>query len=207
MQRANSLGCCKDRRHFSMALTSEDEVHVWGNSTHDEQSVPEVLFADIVAGGHHAVGIDTTGKLHAWGGTHYVGSIPTPPNGYTDGQGMVPEGLQDETVIAIGAGHRTSYAILESGELVAWGSDSQNQGETNIPELLYPQYGEEWVQVTGGYNHAMALSNFGIVYHWGGDRSTASRISLQLPIQPPRTYRRGMSRSWLQGIRHGDTTT
>ena len=121
-------------------------------------------------GREHALARTASGDVYAWGWNKYgqvgngssAGTIKSPAK--------VMSGASD-----IGAGHYSSFAV-KSGAVWAWGRNDTGQlgdgSKTNrrSPVQVSGLSGLTIVQVAGGRNHAMALSDDGHVYTWGSNQ-------------------------------------
>ena len=85
--------------------------------------------------------------------------------------------LENVTAIAVGQTH--AYALLASGEVVAWGSNSYGQIgdgsniDKNVPIYVMKNGTERLSQITmiaSGGHHGYALTNQGTVYAWGNNQ-------------------------------------
>ena len=128
------------------------------------------------------VALTSDNKLYAWGG-NYCGTIgdgtyidrylPTP----VDMSGA----LAGKTIASIGTANDTSYAVTSDGQLFSWGCNSYNLlgsgSEDGLLKFNTPTNisatsilaGKRVVQVDGGENSAIALTDDGEVYTWGGN--------------------------------------
>jgi alpha-tubulin suppressor-like RCC1 family protein len=85
-----------------------------------------------------------------------------------------------EHVVQVSVGDQSTYALLESGEVVSWGTDSKGQ----LGQKLEPGPHTSWtrpgrvmvseteplkhvVAIEAGYNHGLALQEGGTVVGWG----------------------------------------
>jgi alpha-tubulin suppressor-like RCC1 family protein len=83
----------------------------------------------VAAGGNHAVGLDTTGRVYTWGysGNGELGDGLTKPRSdeaaALPGQVVSPDGTGELTgAVAVGAGYGHSFALLSDGRMMIWGS-------------------------------------------------------------------------------------
>ena len=129
---------------FSMALTAQGEIVVWGSL----EAPPELKgFKAIAAGHNHALSLREDGAVMAWGNNQW-------------GQIDVPRDLRNVVSIAAGRGH--SLAVTAEGHVIAWGENSS--GQCNVPAEA-----KDIVQVSAGWGHSMALTRDGQVLVWGGN--------------------------------------
>ena len=77
-----------------------------------------------------------------------------------------------ERVISIAAGYCHSLALLENGEVYAWGRNDDGQlGNGENQDSKYPTpvnaISEKVVRIAAGYQQSLALLENGKVYGWG----------------------------------------
>jgi|GEM_PF-3611827 len=185
----------------TVALRTDGTVWSWGNGTLiarkevlGTQTLPvEAELADVVAiagVGDHVLALLENGEVRAWG-TIKFGELG---NGETSGDKS--KGGQHEPqpvytnaskehhltgIVAVAVGQFHCLAVTESGEVVAWGNNTNGQlgnGETEREEL-YPVHvkglpetvtavaggGRDTSSVNGG--HSLALLEGGTVMAWG----------------------------------------
>lgn len=136
---------------------------------------------------YHALALTVSEKVLSWGQNFYgeLGSgkfceieckRQTPE--YVVGGESGTEYLQH--VIAIAAGQSHSYALLATGEVLAWGNNSSGQlgngtyANSALPLFVRKQNGEilgNIRMISAGANHGYALDNNGQVYAWGNNSS------------------------------------
>lgn len=85
-----------------------------------------------------------------------------------------------ENVVAIATGQMHAYALLESGEVVAWGNNTYGQlgdgstESTNVPIYVKANASERLSgiqKIAAGGNHGYALTQDGHVYAWGDNQA------------------------------------
>ena len=156
----------------------------------DEVNTSEII--DIAAGGAHNLALARNGKLFAWGRNAngqdvYMGQIDIPDNNksiksitagvywsacsYTDGTISVwgdntngqcepPEINNAAEVITAGEGN--VFCLLDTGELIGWGTKN-----SNVPdEARYDN-----IFIAGGQYHHLCIKRNGDVYGWGNPDS------------------------------------
>ena len=172
---------------FTLALRSDGTIFSWGDNSYDQlgqltpgtQSIPATVFgpysgasvADanvISAGGRHALAVDTSAQLWAWGNNDSgqagqatstaLVSIPTQVGTDTDW-------------LLVAAGGEHSLAIKKDGSLWAWGLNADGQlGDGTLLSQSAPERigtATNWVAVYAGYSHSLALRNDGTLWAWG----------------------------------------
>lgn len=201
--------------HHSLALRADGAVLAWGanergqigDGTLRERFNPAQVkgleglevFSDVVAicaGYHYSLALRADGTVWAWGANN-AGQLG---DGTTDHSSMpvkvrAVEGVGFLSgVKAIAAGARHSIAVLDTGLVVAWGSNAFGQlGDGTTKKRSYPVHvkGLEGTKrlrniagVAAGLGYTVALRDDGAVLAWGantygqlGDGSTESRSS------------------------------
>jgi alpha-tubulin suppressor-like RCC1 family protein len=135
---------------FDIALLSNETVDAWGGNTYADlgdgsrestwqKQVAHVAVSglsnvkEISAAGEHSLARLSNGTLMAWG-TNNDGELGNGTGGVNTTK-LVPSevpGLTKVKLIASGAG--TNFALLENGELMAWGRD--NRGQLGIGNVV-----------------------------------------------------------------------
>ncbi len=143
--------------------------------------IPLFLAAD--GGYDHSVFLHEDGSVYTAGDNQY-GQLG---NGTTvDSSTLIKVTGLPSVVKEISAGEFTTFAILQTGQLWAWGDDSSNQLGNGPGTAIVPtpqQIGADtWIKVCGGYDHTLGLKSDGTVWAWGenssgqlGDCSTMPR--------------------------------
>lgn len=180
------------------AITAAGSVRCWGenglgqlgnNSTTDSGSPVDVLglanVTALAAGADHACALSTAGGVKCWG-SNAAGQVG---DGSTVNR-LTPIDVAGLTsgVIAIAAGGSSSCALLSSGTLRCWGSNSSGQlGDGSTTDRLTPVAVLNLSGITAisvGRSHACARSGAGAALCWGengrgqlGDGTTVDRVS------------------------------
>ena len=76
--------------------------------------------------------------------------------------GTIPSALNGKTVVAISAGHQSSFAVTSEGDLIGWGWNGNGQISL-IPNVG----GLDFVEVHAGFSDVVALLSDGTVRGWG----------------------------------------
>jgi len=174
-EEALAFAISREPGQFSAAISPEGTVQVWG-----EMSVPNDFpeATAIAAGARHLVVLHGDGSVSTLGGdgsgenasgviavdasmetswalhgdgrlSHWgdVGELAPPPD--------LPK------LEAIAAGDSFLLALADSGELVAWGDNSE--GQCDLPDMA----GKEIVAIAAGSAHGLVLLADGTVIAWG----------------------------------------
>lgn len=156
----------------------------------------EVGIVDIAVGGMHTLALDKNNSLWSWGtndsavlgrdtsadAEKNLRDMDADASDDEDGDlneaestpGKV-EGLPtDDKIVRITASDNLSVALLESGDVWAWGTFRNNEGILGFSKDVKIQKApvrieelENIVSITAGKDHILALDNKGIVYAWG----------------------------------------
>jgi alpha-tubulin suppressor-like RCC1 family protein len=139
--------------------------------------LPDGVRVSAVAAGYlFSLALTSTGQVLAWG-SNYYGQLG---NGtQTDSTTPVPVSLPQGTdVVGISAGIAHGLALTSTGQVFAWGRNSEGQlgiGTTSSggcqcvesPVLVPTASGTAFTRVSGGGEHSLALTSTGQVWAWG----------------------------------------
>jgi len=122
-------------------------------------------------GREHVLALTASGDVYAWGWNRFgqVGSGSSAPSVTTPTKIL-------SGVVDVGAGHYSSFAVTSDGAVWAWGRNDTGQlGDGTTTDRRSPVpvsglAGRTIVDVAGGRNHAMALTDDGAVLTWGNNR-------------------------------------
>jgi alpha-tubulin suppressor-like RCC1 family protein len=193
--------------HHTLVMRSDGMVWGFGyngygqlaNGTTLSRSAPQFLshltnVVQIAAGHFHTLALKADGTLVAsgWNGAGQLGDgsanasrlLPVPVVG-SGGLGLL------SNIVAIAAGHAHSLAVDKSGNVWAWGLNSDGQlGNGTVTPSYTP------VRVTGlskvvavaaGNNHSVALTSDGTLWSWGnndyGQLGTGTVSGRRVPVQ------------------------
>lgn len=150
--------------------------------------------ATVVCGDSHSLAIAAGGKLYAWGKA-YAGRC-----GFLDVRGMptdddvpyqpiprqvVGGGFKDQNVVAVASGCWHNLAVVEGGELYAWGAadagrcgfadtsdmprDEDNWPYQPVPRLVMggARDGHQVVAIACSENHSLVVTSDGNLWAWG----------------------------------------
>jgi len=175
----------------SVALADDGEVYVWGSNTRGQlcmrdnaaqSSVPTALVlplpdpvVGVTAGAWHTVVWTAKGSVFACGDNTY-GQLGAGDQSAQQGlvQVILPKDLQ---VKEVAAGGHHNILLSKTGELYAWGKNSQAQLGLQREDLtkeayatpeLVPSFSEAALtRVFAGYMHSMALDQHAALHAWG----------------------------------------
>jgi alpha-tubulin suppressor-like RCC1 family protein len=167
-------------RH-SMAVKSDGTLWGWGNGTIGQlgngvtasKNYPVVVggspWSSVAAGTFHSAGLKADGSLWTWGnnGNGQLGC------GAGCGATNAPQQLLAGTTwlsVAIGDFH--TAAVKSDGTLWAWGYNGNgNLGDGTTTQSSIPvaitAAGDNWLAVSAGYLHTVALKSDGTLWSWG----------------------------------------
>lgn len=163
----------------SVGIKSDGTLWAWGcnelnllglgSTDENDRLIPVQVGTDsdwnqVAAGHHFTLALKTDGSLYLWGVENLIES---------ESRGQPPSQVGTSTDwIEISAGYTSAYAINSSGELYAWGANGFGQlGIGNTTNTTTPTQeissSTDWVSVSGGYFHALAINSSGELYAWG----------------------------------------
>ncbi|SMQ49084.1 unnamed protein product [Zymoseptoria tritici ST99CH_3D7] len=182
----------------SFVLTDDGKVYGWGTFRSNDGVFgfsPEVHIAErpilvsglkkitsIKAGANHALAMDTTGAVFAWGsgqqnqlGRRVIERTKT--EGLHPREFGLPKGAK-KGITSIETGGYHSFAISKTGDVYAWGLN--NFGETGImdnagqddavivnPRQVPSLKGKDLISIKGGGHHSLAATAEGDCLIWG----------------------------------------
>lgn len=142
----------------------------------------------VVCGGMHTVALSSNGELFTWGCNDEgaLGRVTNQDNGEEYRSGSVQLNLTSK-VVQTSAGDSHTAALLEDGNVYAWGTfrDANGaigltpNGQSNEPIKVYPTlktHGRA-VKITSGNDHVAILTENGEIYTFGsGEQGQLGRI-------------------------------
>uniref|UniRef100_A0A8C5QVY9 RCC1 and BTB domain containing protein 2 n=1 Tax=Leptobrachium leishanense TaxID=445787 RepID=A0A8C5QVY9_9ANUR len=191
-----------------VVITSDGEVYSWGhnaysqlgNGSANQALTPSHVSTNLISkkvvslacGSHHTLVSTSDGEVYAWGynNSGQVGS------GSTANQPIprkVTSCLQSKIVTGIACGQMSSMAVVDNGEVYAWGYNGNGQlglgssGNQPTPCRIAALQGIHVEQVVCGYAHTLALTDEGGIYGWGansyGQLGTGNKSNQSYPVQ------------------------
>lgn len=168
----------------NLAIRENGTLWAWGSNGNDQlgAGISDFLifspiqvgtdndWAIVSAGNKHSVGIKNDGTLWAWGDNFY--------NQVGDGTSIdrnTPTLISSDTDWEfLSAGSDYTMAIKNGGELWAWGRGLGGQlgnGETDLNTDEPTRIGtdDDWVDVSNGFGHTVALKADGSIWSWGNN--------------------------------------
>ncbi|XP_069614402.1 RCC1 and BTB domain-containing protein 2 isoform X2 [Ranitomeya imitator] len=189
-------------------VTSDGEIYSWGhnaycqlgNGSANQALIPCQVSTNLInkkvvsvaCGSHHSMVSTSDGEVYAWGynNSGQVGS------GSTANQQIprrVTSCLQNKIVVGIACGQMSSMAIVDNGEVYAWGYNGNGQlglgssGNQPTPCRIATLQGVRVEQVVCGYAHTLAVTDEGVMYAWGansyGQLGTGNKSNQSYPVQ------------------------
>jgi alpha-tubulin suppressor-like RCC1 family protein len=201
----------------SLAITTSGELWAWGNNSSGQlgrgdtttpQTTPIQIgsatnWVQVIAGANHSLAITTSGELWAWG-ANASGQLG---RGNTTSPQTSPIRIGTATNWAsVNAGANHSLAITTSGELWAWGLNTNGQlgrGNTTSPQTSPIQVGTatNWAQATGGDAHTIAITTSGELWAWGSNVN--GRLGVGDTTQRTSPTQVGTATNWAQASAGG----
>ncbi|MGE5372904.1 MAG: S-layer homology domain-containing protein [Solirubrobacterales bacterium] len=130
----------------------------------------------VAAGANYSMALTEDGYVYAWGDNQYgqLGIGSTPTSSLLPVKVKASAGVDLSGVKTIAAGYNHALAVMNDGQLKAWGRNSEGQlgdGSTTPADAYYPTNAglTNVVQVAAGYSHSMALNSSKQVYVWGSN--------------------------------------
>jgi hypothetical protein len=204
-------------RAHACALSADGRLACWGANdryqlgTGDstDRETPSlvqspILFRAVSAGGRHTCAIDLEQNLWCWGANH-SGQLG---DGTSDDRGEPVKVIVRGPFSQVSAGEEHTCTVRITGEGFCWGANQAGQlGNSNFSDgafLPSPVFGGlSFDAISSGHTHSCGLTNAGIAYCWGGNKTgklgTGTLISSASPV---------IVSSWwhpFQGLQAGDT--
>jgi alpha-tubulin suppressor-like RCC1 family protein len=187
---SNATAVTAGNQH-TCALLSSGTIDCWGSNsngqlgdgtTNDSPSPVAVSGISnataVTAGNQHTCALLSSGTIDCWGSNSY-GQLGNGTNGTpivdvnsTAQAVKVPRVLGSVSAVALGGGH--GCALLQTGVLVCWGSNSNGQlGDGVVSGVAFTPVGVSGVTnataITAGDEHTCALLSGGSVDCWGSN--------------------------------------
>ncbi|QDY75619.1 RCC1 domain-containing protein [Streptomyces qinzhouensis] len=169
----------------SLARLSDGSVQCWGNNSNGQLgdgtttssatpvTVGGLSGVNAVAGGaNHSLALLGDGTVRAWGAnaSGQLGDGST-----SDSSAPVTTGGFPDTVIKVACGGGHSLALLNNGDVMAWGDNTSGQlGDGTLNDSSTPvavQGVANAVDIAGGSGHSLAVLADGDVLAWGANGS------------------------------------
>jgi alpha-tubulin suppressor-like RCC1 family protein len=188
--------------NFTVSIKTNGTLWSWGgngqgqlglNSTTNYSSPKQVgaltNWLSAACGRYHVIAVKTNGTLWSWG-LNTQGQLGL---GNTSNYYSSPTQIGALTTWSkVGCGTRFSFAISTSGALWAWGQNNVGQIALSNTATNYSspkQIGTltNWLSVSGGSYHAMALKTDGTIWTWGqgtnGQLGNGALSNYSSPVQ------------------------
>ena len=128
-------------------------------------------YKEVSVGDNHSLGIDSEGKLWAWG----MNSDGQLGDGTTSNRTIPVEVKSDKKFKHISAGYYNSFAIDTEGYLWSWGSSGGanyalgNGSTTTYKKPIQIKSDTKFVQVSAGVYYCLAIDSEGNLWGWGNN--------------------------------------
>jgi len=193
-----------------LALSAEGEVYSWGDATggvlgHADRSamagprkVEALAHVELISSAlTTSAAVDHRGRLFTWGSTHRIGDNPAFGLGYE----LDPErtmqltpkrvdALSENRVVGVALSFGYLLVVTDAGVVFSCGHSTLGHGlleSEMLPRRIkaLAKTGLRFVAVAAGFNHALALTDMGLIYGWGvgyangtgQDQSTPQRLA------------------------------
>nr|XP_020447547.1 RCC1 and BTB domain-containing protein 1-like isoform X2 [Monopterus albus] len=188
-----------------LLATGDGQVFAWGHNGYSQlgnrttnQGLSPVTphipskVTEVACGSYHSMALTWDGELFAWGYNNcgQIGSGSTTSQPFPR---KVAGCLVGRTVVGITCGLASSFALLNNGEVHAWGYNGNGQlgvgNSTNqlMPCCLAALKGLRIHQIVSGYGHCLALTDEGLLFAWGantyGQLGTGNKGTYLSPVQ------------------------
>ena len=175
---------------FSLALSDDGFLYVWGSNTFGELGVPSSaklkerpiknLFiheplVGISAGSQHALAVTESGQVYSFGRNYesQLGNSFKAKFSQTPTLVHIPDSAPIKQVLA---GSYFSLALDSKGKIYGWGENRRGQlGNGYRRKELLPlavPLGYEIMQIAAGREHCLGLTSGGAVFSWGDNDTT-----------------------------------
>jgi alpha-tubulin suppressor-like RCC1 family protein len=194
--RCSSRGVCTDGC-AGFVIGQEGELFSWGDSKYwilghgpcrDFQLWPKrvealrgVRVSSVAVGSRHALALTEEGLVYSWGDNSHEVILGDPDLEFEEWPKPV-EALRGVRVSSVAASRWRSYAVTDTGELLAWGMESNwsmtypplglgEQTASGLPVRIESLRGVKVDMVATGQHHTLALADDGSLYSWGDKRA------------------------------------
>ncbi len=194
--------------YSTLAVTAGGNVYGWGlnakgevgDGTKTEKATPQLIAGlsgvkQVAIGYYHSMALLDNGTVETWGSNEYdeIG------DGTNGGEHLTPAPVPGLTgVKAIAAGGYFDLALLEDGEVKAWGyngyGETGNGGSGEVSSPTTVPLPEPATYVSGAFYNAAAVLGSGAVMVWGydekgqlgnGEKTEAVRTPVKISLSGP----------------------
>ncbi|GHB94279.1 hypothetical protein [Cerasicoccus arenae] len=203
---------------FGITTGESDNLFSWGNNSFGQLGINSTVnnntpqsvnfpgtpkISDVAAGTDHALALDATGRLYAWGnianGQLGLGVFQDPqPENASDTIVETPLQVGSAKWIDIAAGDQFSIAVRDDNTLWFWGAGVQSlgfSGDYLSPVQVPGSSSISWSKVEAGNQHVIALTRKGHIYTWGNNDLGQLGLANQTPRTSPTKV--GTASNWV----------
>lgn len=191
-----------------LLATEDGQLFAWGHNSYSQlgnsstnQGLSPILIitnlqnkkvVEVACGSHHSMVVTQDGEVYAWG-YNSCGQVGTGSTANQPYPRKVSGCLQGKMAVGITCGQTSSMALVDNGEVYAWGYNGNGQlgigsnGNQINPCRLTAFQGLCIQQIVSGYGHCLALTDEGLLYGWGantfGQLGTGNKNNHFSPVQ------------------------
>ncbi len=197
--------------YHTVARTTAGGLYAWGHGSYGQLgvgdwsnrytptlvSISATKIVMVATGRYHTVALSTQGKVFTWG-DNSRGQLGYTGLSKSNQPTLVRSTILTLPIIQVAAGSNSSYALTSTGEVYAWGDNSQGQlglgfsgSSVSIPTRVPGLEGVHVISMSCSANTVMAVDRNGSAYSWGvntngpaADGNFTSKIVPTLVVNP-----------------------
>lgn len=123
---------------------------------------------DIAPGSTYGIGLDDSGKLHAWGTTRITEKIDI---------ANIPEEVQEANIVRIAAGSDHAVALDDEGQLYVWGNTRLQQNKFSSDMTKQMKAGWNVIQLEASTQFSAVVTDEGNLYMWGNANQNDIKVA------------------------------
>ncbi|MBS1773996.1 MAG: T9SS type A sorting domain-containing protein [Bacteroidetes bacterium] len=195
----------------SIAIRADGTLWAWGHNnsgqlgignTTNQSSPVQVGTANtwvmVAGGGGHTLALKVDGTLWSWGDNSTYGQLGI---GSTTSQSSPVQVGSANTWVSIAAGGFHSLALKADGTLYSWGGNPNGAmgfgsaiSSQTVPTLL-SSLTTDWLQISTGDGHTLALKSDGTLWAWG--RNSSGQLGIGSTTQQLSAVQVGTATNWI----------